>query len=652
MKRDLYIDVETYSESDIKAAGAYKYIEDDAFEILIVSYAFGDEDIKTIDLAQGEKLPQEFVDALFDANVIKHAHNAVFERKSFERIGYKTDIAQWRCSAVKAAYCGLPLSLDGVSKALDLVDKKLDTGKALIKYFSCPCKATKINGGRTRNRPEHNPEKWEQYKLYNQYDVRAEREIVKRLSAYTIPDMEQKMYVLDQQINDRGILIDLIMAENAIEIDEWYKKGLHDRMKELTGLDNPNSAVQLKAWLKRQTGSTVDSLNKTEMPALIESASGPVKEVLLLRQRASKTSVKKYTAMINCACEDNRARGLFQFYGANRTGRWAGRLIQLQNLPQNHIKDIELARQCVADGDGELLELMYDNVSDILSQLIRTAFVAPKGKTFAVADFSAIEARVISWVAGEEWRLEVFRTHGKIYEATASRMFGIPMELIKKGSEIRQKGKISELALGYGGGLGAMKRMGGEKMGLSDAEMTADVRKWRAANTKIVEFWEEVELAAYESVKYRKMVVMGRYHNITFRCNTEAMTIELPSGRKLFYWGARIKHLPKKGESICYYGVDQDTKQWSLIDTYGGKLTENIVQAIARDLLSMAMLRLTERGFPIVMHVHDENIAEVPIETAAQSLKDMCDIMCQETYWAKGLPLKADGYVTPFYKKD
>lgn len=650
--RDLFIDIETYSETDIQSAGAYRYIEDPYFEILIVSYAFDDEDVKTVDLASGEELPSEFIEALYDANVIKHAHNAVFERKSFEQIGYKTDIAQWRCSAVKAAYCGLPLSLDGVSKALDLKDKKLETGKALIKYFSCPCKPTKINGGRCRNLPEHNPEKWEMYKTYNKYDVLAEREIVRRLEKYEIPDIENKMYVLDQQINDRGILIDLIMAENAIEIDEWYKGRLMRLVKEYTGLDNPNSAVQLKGWLERQTGKKVDSLNKTEMPGLISSSSGVVKEVLLSRQRLSKTSVKKYTAMLSCACSDDRARGLFQFYGANRTGRWAGRLIQLQNLPQNHITDIELARQCVVDNDGPLLELYYDNVADTLSQLIRTAFVAPEGKTFAVADFSAIEARVISWIANEEWRLEVFRTHGKIYEATASRMFGIPIEMIKKGSDIRQKGKISELALGYGGSLGAMKRMGGDKMGLSDADMLSSVSKWRAANPQIVEFWSDVQGAAYDAIKMRKTVALPEYHNLTFSCNEDAMTILLPSGRKLFYWGACLKHLPKKGESICYYGVNQETKQWVLLDTYGGKLTENIVQAIARDLLGVAMLRLTAKGFPIVMHVHDENIAEVPLGKAEEMLKIMCDTMAEETSWAKGLPLRADGYVTPFYKKD
>lgn len=650
--RDLYIDIETYSETDIKSGGAYRYIEDPTFEILIVSYAFDDEDVVTVDLAQGETLPDEFVLAFRDKNVRKHAHNAVFERRAFEKIGLKTDISQWRCSAVKAAYCGLPLSLDGVSKALDLKDKKLETGKALIKYFSCPCKPTKVNGGRCRNRPSDSPEKWEQYKVYNRYDVLSEREIEKRLDEYAIPDIEQKLYVLDQQINDRGILIDLIMAENAIEIDEWYKSRLMRIMTEHTGLSNPNSAAQLKAWLEQQTGDTVNSLNKSEMPALLESSSGIVKEMLMLRQRISKTSVKKYTAMLSCACEDNRARGLFQFYGANRTGRWAGRLIQLQNLPQNHISDIELARQCVASGDGELLELYYDNVSDVLSQLIRTAFVAPKGKTFAVADFSAIEARVISWVSNEEWRLEVFRTHGKIYEATASRMFGIPIEMIKKGSEIRQKGKISELALGYGGSLGAMKRMGGDKMGLSDNDMMSSVRKWRAANPKIVEFWEDVQMAAFDAIRMRKTVVMEEYHNITISCNSDAMTIQLPSGRKLFYWGACIKNLPKKGESICYYGVNQETKQWVLLDTYGGKLTENIVQAIARDILGVAMLRLTEKGFPIVMHVHDENIAEVPVENAKAMLKIMCDTMAEEVPWAKGLSLRADGYITPFYKKD
>lgn len=650
-KRELFLDIETYSEVDIAACGAYKYIADPSFQILMISYAFDDEDVVTIDLAQGEAIPDELEEGLLDSDVIKWAHNAVFERKAFERIGYTIPIEEWRDSAVKAAYCGLPLSLDNVSKALKLQEGKLDTGKALIRYFSCPCKPTKTNGMRTRNYPHHDLEKWEQYKMYNNFDVRAEREIVRRLETYEIPEWEQALWVLDQEINDRGILIDLGMAANAIKADEGYKAALTQEVKDITGLENPNSVMQLKAWLEMETGEVVDSLNKKEMPALLEKASGDVKAVLEARQRLGKTSVKKYTAMLNCAGQDKRARGLFQFYGANRTGRWAGRLIQLQNLPQNHINDIELARDCVVKGDAQMLEVFYDNVPDTLSQLIRTAFIAPEGKTFAVADFSAIEARVLSWFANEEWRLDVFRTHGKIYEAAAAMMFGLPIEMIKKGSPERQKGKIAELALGYGGSLGALKRMGGEAMGLSDGEMMSIVRKWRAANEGITDFWASVQDAAYKAVRLRDKVVLDEYHGLEFECNTEVLTIKLPSGRKLFYRNPCIRN-SSKGEILCYYGINQETKQWSLLDTYGGKLTENIIQATARDLLAWSMLKLNAWYYPIVMHVHDECVAEVPIESSEKSLADMCNIMGEDVEWAPGLPLRADGYVTPFYKKD
>lgn len=649
--KEIFLDVETYSEVDIMSSGAYKYILDPSFQVLLLSYAIGDGEVKTVDLACGEEMPEELEEALFDSECIKWAHNAVFERQALKRIGYDIPIEEWRDSAIKAAYCGLPLSLDNVSKALGLTEGKLDTGKALIKYFSCPCKPTKTNGMRVRNFPRHDPEKWEQYKTYNNFDVRAEREIVRRLEAYDIPDWEQALYVLDQQINDRGILMDLKMARNAIRIDEAYKEALTNDVKKVTGVDNPGSVMQLKSWLLEQTGEVVESLNKKDMPGLLANASGPVRFVLEARQRLGKTSVKKYTAMLNCACKDNRARGLFQFYGANRTGRWAGRLVQLQNLPQNHINDLELARKCVVDNDAEMLEIFYDNVPDALSQLIRTAFIAPEGKTFVVADFSAIEARVLSWIANEEWRLEVFRTHGKIYEAAAALMFGLPIEMIKKGSPERQKGKIAELALGYGGSLGALKRMGGEAMGLSTPEMMSIVRKWRAANQGIVDFWAAVQDCAVDAVRHRTKVICEEYHNLEFACNTEVLTIKLPSGRQLFYRSPRIAN-SSKGEILMYKGINQETKQWSDLDTYGGKLTENIVQATARDLLAISMLKLSKQGYPIVMHVHDECIAEVPIEQAAAKLSEMCEIMGQEVSWAKGLPLRADGYYTPFYKKD
>lgn len=653
--RELFIDVETYSSVDIGASGAYKYIMSPDFEILMIGYAIDDGPVKVVDLVSGEEMPEELEEALFDEDTIKHAHNAVFERRAFMRIGYDIPINQWRCSAVKAAYCGLPLKLAEVSKVLDLKDKKLETGTLLIKYFSCPCKPTKINGGRTRNYPKHAPEKWAMYKEYNKYDVLSEREIVRLLQDVELPDMELRLYELDQQINDRGILVDLDMAKSAISIDEWYSSILEKQVKDMTGLANPNSAAQLKGWLSKKLGRPITTLLKAEMPALIESCKDPdAKFVLEARQRLAKSSVKKYMAMLNCAGPDHRARGLFQFYGANRTGRWAGRLIQLQNLPQNHIKDLDVARTIVKSGNGEDVELMYDNVPDTLSQLIRTAFIAPEGKTYAVADFSAIEARVISWFADEEWRLEVFRTHGKIYEATASRMFNVPISMVTKGSDLRQKGKISELALGYGGSLGAMKRMGGERMGLSDGEMMASVRKWRAANAGIVAFWNEVEACAIKAVRFQTQVECI-YHGLVFTYEHNALTIKLPSGRKLFYRNPiiRISKSSKVGAYTLYYeGVVQETKQWGEIDTYGGKLTENIVQATARDLLGHVMLKLASEGYPLVMHVHDEVIAEVPEAEGEKYLKRMCEIMAEEVPWAKGLPLRGDGYITKYYKKD
>lgn len=658
MTKNLFIDVETYSSVDIKESGAYKYIESPDFEILIIGYALDDGPVKIVDLAQGEEMPEEFEEALLDPDCVKVAHNAVFERLSFKRIGYNVPAEQWYCTSVKAAYCGLPLSLDGVSKALNLTDKKLDTGKALIKYFSCPCKPTRINGMRTRNYPTHAPEKWEMYKEYNRYDVLAEREIFHRLEAYTIPDIERKMYVLDQNINDRGILVDMELAESAIAVDNTYTSILTQHAQQLTGLENPNSPVQIRQWIEKATGCVVMSLSKETMPDLMkEFADYPdVIELLNIRKKLSKTSIKKYYAMLNCAMKDHRVRGTFQFYGANRTGRWAGRLLQLQNLSKNHISHIEVPREMIRARDWESVEMMYDDVADILSQLVRTALIASPGKVFSVADFSAIEARVISWLANEKWRMDVFRGDGKIYEATGAKMFNVPISAITKGSVLRDKSKISELALGYEGSLGALKRMGGERMGLSDTEMMSLVRKWRMANPNIVDMWKEIDEASKEAVRYQRPVSCT-CRNIIFDCNGEFMTIQLPSGRKLFYYGPKFKD-KKIGRSamptrvLCYQGVVQETKQWGEIDTYGGKLTENIVQAISRDLLGNSMLNLEANDYHPVCHIHDEVLCEVPEENAQAYYEEMASIMGTPPEWASDLPLRADGYTTPFYLKD
>jgi DNA polymerase len=658
MAKNLFIDVETYSSVDIKESGAYKYIESPDFEILIIGYALNDNPVKIIDLAQGEEIPEEFEEALLDQDCIKVAHNAVFERLSFKRIGYNIPAEQWYCTSVKAAYCGLPLSLDEVSKALNLTDKKLDTGKALIKYFSCPCKATRINGMRTRNYPEHAPEKWEMYKEYNKYDVLAEREIFHRLEKYEIPEIERKMYVLDQNINDRGILVDIELAKSAIDVDNTYTSILVQQAQQLTGLKNPNSPTQIRKWIEDKTSNVVLSLSKESMPDLMkEFADYPdIIEMLNIRKKLSKTSIKKYYAMLNCAMKDHRVRGTFQFYGANRTGRWAGRLLQLQNLSKNHISHIEIPREMIRARDWESVEMMYDDVADILSQLVRTALIAPSGKVFSVADFSAIEARVISWLANEKWRMDVFHGDGKIYEATGAKMFNVPISAITKGSVLRDKSKISELALGYEGSLGALKRMGGERMGLSDTEMMSLVRKWRSANPAIVDMWKEIDEASKEAVRYQRPVSCT-CRNIIFDCDGEFMTIQLPSGRKLFYYGPKFKD-KKIGRStmptrvLCYQGVVQETKQWGEIDTYGGKLTENIVQAISRDLLGNSMLNLEANGYYPVCHIHDEILSEVPEKNAQAYYGEMASIMGTPPEWASDLPLRADGYITPFYLKD
>lgn len=650
----LHIDIETYSSVDITSAGAYKYAESLDFEILMMAYAFDDEEVEIIDFAQGEIMPQRLAEALRNPKVLKFAHNANFERTCLKQIGFDIPVEQWRCTAVMSAYCGLPLHLDGVSKALDLGEFSKDAvGKSLIKYFSMPIKPTKVNGGRMRNFPHHDLDKWENFKNYCKQDVVAEREIERRLLKYEMPQSEIHNYILDQKINDRGILIDLEMASNAYDIDQKYTEEITKELQDLTGVENPNSASQLKNWLGVEMQRDVETLSKTVMPELINEAGkgSNAAKALSLRAKNSKTSVKKYTAMLNCACDDNRAHGLFQFYGANRTGRWAGRLIQLQNLPQNHIDDLELARNAVLSGDYTYINMLYDDIGSILSQLIRTAFIAKENHTFAVADFSAIEARVIAWLAGEQWRLDVFQTHGKIYEASASMMFGVPIEQIGKGSDLRQKGKVAELALGYQGGVGALKTMGGERMGLSESEMKSIVDKWRKANPSVVELWADIEICANRCVKTGRQQISD-FRGLIFETDGNVMTIELPSGRKLFYQQPIIGKNRFDKPSLMYMGMDQVKKTWGRVETYGGKLVENIVQAIARDILADSMLRLDKEGLELVMHVHDEVVAEVPEANAEALLNKMYDIMGAEISWAKGLPLSADGYLTKFYKKD
>lgn len=654
MIKKLHIDIETFSSIDIKNSGSYKYSQSIDFEILMLAFAFDDGPIQMVDLSKGEEFPKNFLEALQNPNIEKHAHNANFERNCFKAIGFDIPIEQWFCSAVKAAYCGLPLSLEMISEALKLEEKgKLSTGKTLIKYFCVPIKPTKNNGFRSRNFWFHDEEKWEDFKKYCINDVEAEREIGKRLAGFQIPEMERNLYILDQKINDEGILVDLHFAQNVCKIDTENSKNLIQELKDLTGLVLPNSPAQLTKWLSKVMNKEITSVAKDEVNQLLkETESDLIKRVLTLRKQVSKTSIKKYTAAINCAGLDERVRGLFQFYGANRTGRWAGRLVQLQNLRRNYLSDIDLARDLCKNGKYEELLIMYGDISDVLSQLIRTVFVAPENYTFGVADFSAIEARVIAWLADETWRLDVFGSHGKIYEASAAMMFNIDISEVTKGSEYRQKGKIAELALGYQGAVGALKNMGGEDMGLSEIEMKNIVTLWRKKSPNIVKFWNAVNEAAIHTTETHRPVILKKYKNLTFRYENQALTIELPSGRKLVYQNAIISKSRFDQKSIKYKGMDQVTKKWWWVDTYGGKLVENIVQAVARDLLAHSMLRLEKLGFNIVMHVHDEIVCEIIEYQAEKKLETMCKLMGEEVSWAKGLPLGADGYTTKFYKKD
>lgn len=648
--KTLGIDIETYSSEDISSCGVYRYAEADDFTVLLFAYSVNDGPVRIVDLASGEKLPERIFDALTDETVLKTAFNASFERTCIGRYyGIHLKPEQWECTMVRCAMLGLPLSLAQAGKVLNLEDQKMSEGKALIKYFSCPCKPTKVNGGRTRNLPEHAPDKWDTFKRYCVRDVEVEQEIRRKTLGFKIPASEHELYVIDQRINDRGVLLDMDFVHHAVHMDNVYKGRLAVEAAELSGLENPNSVAQLKAWLGEQTGSTVKALGKKDIPDMLKATDDDtVRRVLEIRAEMGKTSTKKYKAMTTAACADGRVRGLLQFYGANRTGRWAGRLVQVQNLPQNHLPDLDYARQLVKEGDLDMVEMMYGNVPDTLSQLIRTAFIAKEGHVFMVCDFSAIEARVIAWLAGEQWRLEVFRTHGKIYEASASMMFHVPVEEITKTDPRRQKGKIAELALGYQGGVGAMKTMGGERMGLSESEMTEIVNHWRKANPAIVSLWMDVERAATAAIETGGP---SETHGLLFFKRMGLLMIKLPSGRCLCYPKPAIGANRFGKESITYEGLNQTTKQWGTQETYGGKLVENIVQGIARDCLAVTMMRLEAAGYPVVFHVHDETIIEAKAD-GSQTLEEIEDIFKTPIPWAKDLPLKGAGYTTPYYLKD
>ena len=645
MGRILGIDIETFSDVDLIKSGVYAYADSPAFEVLLFAYSFDGGETRVIDLAQGEELPEEVAEAVFDGSVVKTAFNANFERTCLSKyFGRYLPPDSWHCSAVQAAVLALPRSLEDVGAVLGLDERKMKEGKELIRYFCVPCKPTKANGGRRRNLPCHAPEKWEVFKSYCMRDVDVEKAIRRKLGKFPIPEGEMEVYRLDQRINDRGVLVDMGLVRQAVRCERLHKEVVTGRAYELTGLENPNSVAQLKGWLG-ENGVEAESLSKKAVAELIEGADGEVEELLRLRLLMAKTSVKKYEAMERSVCSDGRVHGLLQFYGANRTGRWAGRLVQVQNLPQNHLPDLELARRLVREGRFEDVELFYGSTPEVLSELIRTAFVPEEGCRFVVADFSAIEARVLAWLAGERWRLEVFSSHGKIYEASAAAMFHVPVEEVTKGSPLRQKGKIAELGLGYGGAAGALISMGALDMGLSEEELPSLVAVWRRANPHITQFWWDVDKAAVEAVVKRTRTRAGR---IAFEYRSGILFVMLPSGRRLAYVKPRMGVNRFGREGLTYEGI-LENKKWGRIETYGPKLVENIVQGTARDLLAEAMLRVEKKGYPIVMHCHDEIIAEVPERTG--SVEEMCEMMAVCPSWAEGLPLRADGYECGFYQK-
>ena len=645
--KTLSIDIETYSDIPLQKTGVYRYCESPNFEILLFGYSIDSGPVQVVDLACGEHIPKEVLAALEDDSVIKWAFNAAFERVCLSRyLGYPTgeylDPESWHCSMVWAATMGLPLSLEGVGAVLGLEKQKLTEGKELIKYFCQPCLPTKANGQRTRNRPFHAPDKWGLFKRYNARDVEAEMGIQQKLSKFPVPPQVWEEYDIDQEINDRGVRIDMELVEQAIQMDARSRQELTDAMKRMTALENPNSVQQMKQWLS-DNGMETDSLGKKVVAELLKTAPPELAEVLTLRQQLAKSSVRKYQAMEKTVSSDNRARGMFMFYGANRTGRFSGRNIQLQNLPQNHLPDLAEARALVRSGDFDAVELLYEDMPDTLSQLIRTAFIPRDGAQFLVADFSAIEARVIAWFAGETWRQEVFSKGGDIYCASASQMFKVPVEKHGINGHLRQKGKIAELALGYGGSVGALKAMGALEMGLTEEEFPQLVDAWRQSNPNIVKFWWAVDRAVMEAVRYKHTTTD---YGLTFSCRSGMLFITLPSGRRLAYVKPKVGTNKFGGECITYEGIGS-TKKWERLDSYGPKFVENIVQATARDILCYAMRTL--RCCSIVMHIHDELVIEADPH---MSLDAVCEQMGRTPPWEKGLLLRADGYATPFYKKD
>lgn len=660
----LSIDLETFSSVPIQKAGAQKYIQSPDFEILLFSYSLNGAEPVCCDLAQGESLPQWVMGALHDPHCLKHAYNAPFEWGCLSKfLGRQLPPSQWRCTMFHGLYAGYTAGLDATGRALGLPEdkRKLNTGKYLIRYFCVPCAPTKSNGGRTRNCPYHDPERWELFKEYNRQDVITEMEIERRLSAVEIPDFVQKEWETDLIINSRGVAVDMNMVNGALELGSTVRNTLMEEAVQISGLSNPNSVAQLSTWLESETGEEISGLRKDTVTKMLarDDNTPEVRRMLEIRQELGKTSTKKYDAIEQAVCSDNRVRGLLQFYGANRTGRWAGRLVQVQNLPRTYTENLELARNLVKERKLDNLKLTYGSVSDTLSQLIRTAFVAAPGNVLIDADFSAIEARVISWLAGEEWRLEVFRTHGKIYEASASQMFGVPIEKIKKGNpeySLRQKGKVAELALGYQGSTGALINMGALDMGIPENDLSDIVSRWREANKRIRDLWYKVDSAAVRVIVQGGSIGVNNLifsHEWDANQNTDYLTVTLPSGRKLYYNAPQIGENQWGNPSISYMGMDQTTKKWKRIETYGGKLVENCVQAIARDCLAQAIEHLEAAGLPVVFHIHDEVVIDVkPWADSDTMLNTVVKIMSRPVPWAPGLPLNADGWVGTFFKKD